>query len=74
MGSKTQIQPQLGDNSRHIPTSLITIPGKSLHALAMEFELRLRRAGTSLSDDTELANITYNDKYVVVYDFSEIGA
>ncbi|CAO2647320.1 Nn.00g082420.m01.CDS01 [Neocucurbitaria sp. VM-36] len=29
----------------------------------------LRRAETTFSDDTALANITYNDKYVVVYDF-----
>lgn len=33
----------------------------------------LRRADTTLSDDTELENVTYNDKYVVVYDFSDIG-
>jgi hypothetical protein len=33
----------------------------------------LKRSDTTLSDDTELANITYNDKYVVVYDFSDVG-
>ncbi|KAF1836068.1 hypothetical protein BDW02DRAFT_494478 [Decorospora gaudefroyi] len=32
----------------------------------------LRRSDTTLNDDTELANITYNDKYVVVYDFSNV--
>ncbi|KAI8933148.1 hypothetical protein NX059_009789 [Plenodomus lindquistii] len=32
----------------------------------------LRRADTTLSDDNELANITYNDKYVVVYDYSKL--
>ncbi|KAF2852104.1 DUF590-domain-containing protein [Plenodomus tracheiphilus IPT5] len=31
----------------------------------------LRRSDTTLSDDNELANITYNDKYVVVYDYSK---
>ncbi|KAL5116585.1 hypothetical protein ACEQ8H_005463 [Pleosporales sp. CAS-2024a] len=35
--------------------------------------MQLRRADTSLSDDPELANITYNDKYVVVYNFGDIG-
>lgn len=34
----------------------------------------LRRAETTFSDDTALANITYNDKYVAVYDFSKVGA
>jgi anoctamin-10 len=34
----------------------------------------LRRADTTLSDDSELANITYNDKYVVVYDFDDVGS
>jgi hypothetical protein len=33
----------------------------------------LQRSDTTLSDDAELANITYNDKYVVVYDFSNVG-
>jgi anoctamin-10 len=33
----------------------------------------LKRSDTTLSDDTELANITYNDKYVVVYDFGSVG-
>lgn len=33
----------------------------------------LKRSDTTLSDDTELANITYNDKYVVVYDFGNVG-
>jgi anoctamin-10 len=33
--------------------------------------MQLRRADTTLSDDTELANVTYNDKYVVVYSFAE---
>lgn len=33
----------------------------------------LRRADTTLSDVTDLGNITYNDKYVVVYDFSDVG-
>ncbi|RAR04132.1 plasma membrane channel protein [Stemphylium lycopersici] len=32
----------------------------------------LKRSDTTLSDDSELANITYNDKYVVVYDFSSV--
>jgi anoctamin-10 len=36
--------------------------------------MQLRRADTSLSDDNELANITYNDKYVAVYDFSNTGS
>jgi anoctamin-10 len=36
--------------------------------------MQLRRADTTLGDDTELANITYNDKYVVVYDFSKTGS
>ncbi|KAF2023281.1 hypothetical protein EK21DRAFT_105400 [Setomelanomma holmii] len=34
--------------------------------------MQLRRADTTLTDDTELANITYNDKYVVVYEFGHI--
>ncbi|RYN36877.1 hypothetical protein AA0113_g9630 [Alternaria arborescens] len=34
----------------------------------------LKRSDTTLSDDTELANITYNDKYVVVYDFGGVDA
>ena len=33
----------------------------------------LKRSDTTLSDDSELTNITYNDKYVVVYDFSSVG-
>ncbi|KAH7413597.1 calcium-activated chloride channel-domain-containing protein [Phaeosphaeria sp. MPI-PUGE-AT-0046c] len=33
--------------------------------------MQLRRADTSLSDDCELAHVTYNDKYVVVYDFAD---
>jgi len=33
----------------------------------------LRRVDTTWSDDTELDYITYNDKYVVVYDFSSVG-
>jgi hypothetical protein len=33
----------------------------------------LKRSDTTLSDDTELTNITYNDKYVVVYDFGNVG-
>jgi hypothetical protein len=36
--------------------------------------MQLRRADTSLSDDTELANVTYNDKYVVVYNFNNTGS
>lgn len=36
--------------------------------------MQLRRADTSLSGDTELANITYNDKYVVVYNFADSGS
>jgi hypothetical protein len=35
---------------------------------------QLRRADTTWSDDTGLANIKYNDKYVVVYNFSETGS
>ncbi|KAL1799288.1 hypothetical protein ACET3X_003325 [Alternaria dauci] len=34
----------------------------------------LQRSDTTLGDDTELANITYNDKYVVVYDFGSVDA
>jgi anoctamin-10 len=33
----------------------------------------LKRSDTTWSDDTELANVTYNDKYVVVYDFGNVG-
>lgn len=35
----------------------------------------LRRVETTFSfgDDSELANIAYNDKYVLVFDFSKIG-
>jgi anoctamin-10 len=33
--------------------------------------MQLRRADTTLSDDTELANVTYNDKYVIVYNFND---
>jgi anoctamin-10 len=33
----------------------------------------LRRSDTAFGDDTELANITYNDKYVIAYDFSNVG-
>ncbi|KAH8731791.1 calcium-activated chloride channel-domain-containing protein [Phaeosphaeriaceae sp. PMI808] len=36
--------------------------------------MQLRRADTTLSDDTALANITYNDKYVVVYNFEDVVA
>jgi len=36
--------------------------------------MQLRRADTTLGDDQELANVTYNDKYVVVYDFGSVGA
>lgn len=36
-------------------------------------EMQLRRADTTLGDDQELAHVTYNDKYVVVYDFSNVG-
>ncbi|KAI4645732.1 hypothetical protein J4E93_005310 [Alternaria ventricosa] len=32
----------------------------------------LKRSDTTLSDDAELANVTYNDKYVVVYDFGDV--
>ena len=39
----------------------------------MEMQLKLRRADTTLGDDQELANVTYNDKYVVVYDFGNVG-
>jgi hypothetical protein len=35
--------------------------------------MQLRRADTTFGDDQELANVTYNDKYVVVYDFSSVG-
>jgi hypothetical protein len=35
--------------------------------------MKLKRADTSWNDDTALENITYNDKYVVVYDFSDTG-
>lgn len=35
--------------------------------------MQLRRADTTLGDDQELANVTYNDKYVVVYDFGSVG-
>jgi hypothetical protein len=35
--------------------------------------MQLRRADTTFGDDQELANVTYNDKYVVVYDFSRVG-
>ncbi|KAF2626287.1 hypothetical protein BU25DRAFT_422480 [Macroventuria anomochaeta] len=34
--------------------------------------MQLRRADTTLGDDQELANVTYNDKYVVVYDFGSV--
>lgn len=40
----------------------------------VDLEMQLRRADTTLGDDQELANVTYNDKYVVVYDFSNVGA
>lgn len=33
----------------------------------------MRRADTTFGDDQELANVTYNDKYVVVYDFGSVG-
>jgi hypothetical protein len=33
----------------------------------------LRRADTSLVDDTTSAYINYHDKYVVVYEFAKIG-
>lgn len=36
--------------------------------------MQLRRADTSLSDDSELAHVTYNDKYVVVYNFADLGS
>ncbi|KAH7079673.1 calcium-activated chloride channel-domain-containing protein [Paraphoma chrysanthemicola] len=36
--------------------------------------MQLRRADTTLSDDSELANVTYNDKYVIVYEFGDIDA
>ena len=35
--------------------------------------MQLRRADTTLGDDQELANVTYNDKYIVVYDFGSVG-
>jgi hypothetical protein len=35
--------------------------------------MQLRRADTSWNDDTALENITYNDKYVVVYNFGDNG-
>ncbi|KAH6639056.1 calcium-activated chloride channel-domain-containing protein [Boeremia exigua] len=34
--------------------------------------MKLRRADTTIGDDQELANVTYNDKYVVVYDFGNV--
>ena len=37
-------------------------------------DMQLRRADTSLSDDSELAHVTYNDKYVVVYNFADLGS
>lgn len=33
----------------------------------------VRRSDTAFGDDTDLGNITYNDKYVIVYDFSNVG-
>jgi hypothetical protein len=36
--------------------------------------MKLRRANTSWNDDTALENITYNDKYVVVYEFGDTGS
>lgn len=32
----------------------------------------LKRSDTAFGDDTDLGNITYNDKYVIVYDFSNV--
>ncbi|EUC46220.1 hypothetical protein COCMIDRAFT_4725 [Bipolaris oryzae ATCC 44560] len=32
----------------------------------------LSRSDTGFGDDTDLANTTYNDKYVIVYDFSNV--
>ena len=37
-------------------------------------EFTLRRADTALVDDPTTAYIAYNDKYVIVYDFSQIGS
>jgi anoctamin-10 len=36
--------------------------------------MKLRRADTTLGDNEELANVTYNDKYVVVYEFANVSA
>jgi hypothetical protein len=36
-------------------------------------EFSFRRADTALVDDPTTAYIAYHDKYVIVYDFSQIG-
>ncbi|KAF2826902.1 hypothetical protein CC86DRAFT_22238 [Ophiobolus disseminans] len=36
--------------------------------------MQWRRAGTTLGDETELANITCNDKYVIVYNCGDLDA
>lgn len=46
----------------------------SFSNIRIKLDMQLRRADTSLADDTELANIAYNDKYVVVYDFGNVGS
>ena len=33
----------------------------------------LRRADTTVSEYAELANVSYNDKYVLQYDFGSVG-
>lgn len=56
----------------------MTVPARdlffppSLASLAMQIK-PLSRSDTGFGDDTDLANITYNDKYVIAYDFSDVG-
>ncbi|XP_014556665.1 hypothetical protein COCVIDRAFT_99136 [Bipolaris victoriae FI3] len=56
----------------------MTVPARdlffppSLASLAMQIK-PLSRSDTGFGDDTDLANITYNDKYVIAYDFSDVA-
>lgn len=45
-----------------------------LWVFVIENNMQLRRADTALTDDTDVATTTYNDKYVVVYDFADVGS
>jgi len=67
-GSETRLkQPTFSCLIRHKATT----PHPSLGYIRSG--MQLTRVHTALVDDSTTAHITYNDKYVIVFDFSGLG-